>query len=120
MPKRHGSEENEGAPEGDDREPRVTPQRPAWQTGHLPRIPRPASDDEPDFVTGWLRERPLGGLFEDQAEDPQRPERRTERPRRSPERWATGSPWRSRHSAASDELPDYEAECEDPPDRERL
>ena len=71
MPKRHGSEENEGAPEGDDREPRVTPQRPAWRTGHLPRMPRPRSDDEPGFVTGWLRERSLDGLFEDQADDPQ-------------------------------------------------
>jgi hypothetical protein len=41
------------------------------------------------------------------------------RPQRWPERWATGSPWHRQDPAASGNLPDLEAECEDPPDRQR-
>jgi hypothetical protein len=34
-------------------------------------MPRDASDDEPDWVTGWLHERLLDGLFaEPGREDP--------------------------------------------------
>jgi hypothetical protein len=120
MPKRHRGEQDEGTPGGDDREPGLGAQRPVWQTGRLPRMPRDPSDDEPDFITRWFRGRSLDDVFEDRAQDQERPRDSARRLRRSPERWATGSPWHSRQSAASDDLPDYEAECEDPPDRERL
>jgi hypothetical protein len=30
-------------------------------------MPHHASDDEPDWVTGWFHERLLDGLFEDRA-----------------------------------------------------
>jgi hypothetical protein len=32
-------------------------------------MPRDASDDEPDWVTGWFHERLLDGLSEQPAED---------------------------------------------------
>jgi hypothetical protein len=83
-------------------------------------MPRAGSDKEPDFVTGWFHERLLERPVEEQAEDQQRPEQAETPLRPAPERWATGSPWHRRHAAASEDLPDYEAECEDPPDRERL
>jgi hypothetical protein len=70
MAKRHGGKEDEGTAGGDDREPGGIAHRPAWHAGHLPRMPRTPSDDEPDFVTGLLRERSLDGLLGDGAEDP--------------------------------------------------
>jgi hypothetical protein len=61
--------QDERAPGGDDREPGATAKRPAWQKGHLPRMPRDSSDDEADWVTGWFHERLLDGLSEQRAED---------------------------------------------------
>jgi hypothetical protein len=40
----------------------------------MPRMPRAASDDETDWVTGWFHERLLDSLFEDRADDQERPE----------------------------------------------
>jgi hypothetical protein len=94
--------------------------RPGWQAGRLPRMPAAAPGEEPDWVTGLLHERLLDGLLEDQAGDQDRPEHGAGQLGRSGEQWATGSPAQSQHSATSADLPDYEAECDDPPDRERV
>jgi hypothetical protein len=118
MPKRRRGEKDQGTQSGDDRGPGAAVPPSTWHKGHLPGMPRDPSDNEPDFITGWLRERSLDGLFEDRAEDQQAPGDRA-RPQRWPERWATGSPWHRQDPAASDDLPDLEAECEDPPDRQR-
>jgi hypothetical protein len=83
-------------------------------------MPRDPSDDEPDLITSWFAGRSFYGVLDDRAEDQQGSERDEKRPGRPPDCWATGSPWRNRRSVASEDLPDYEAECEDPPDRERL
>jgi hypothetical protein len=118
MSKRHRDKKDENAPVDDGGESGVTPERPAWQTGHLPHIPRDPSEE--DFITGWFHERLLDGLFEARADDEDHSEHGAGQPPRSAERWATGSPRRSRHSTASDDLPDYEAERENPPERESL
>jgi len=105
-----------------------------WRTGRLSRwratsdallrqregVAKPG-DEEPDVVEEFLRERVglFDVLFEDRDKNQVR-EPSTGRQRRSMRRWATGSPRQSRQSAASTDLPDYEADCEDPPDRERL
>ena len=73
MPKQDSGEDNERGQSGDDREPGAAVQPSTWHKGHLPRMPRDPSDNEPDFITGWLRERSLDGLFEDRAEDQQGP-----------------------------------------------
>jgi hypothetical protein len=108
--------EPEGVSSGDDRRSEATAKRPGWQTGHLPRMPRDASDDEPDWVTGWFHERLLDGLFEERAEDQEHPKHGVSRSPRSAEGWTTGSLARRRRSAVSDDLADGEAECEDPPE----
>jgi hypothetical protein len=69
MAKPRSSQEGQRAPGGDDRESEASAKRPAWHAGHLPRMPRDASDDEPDWVTGWFHERLLEGLSEERAED---------------------------------------------------
>ena len=114
--KRHGgSKKDKGAAGGDDRVSEATTTRTGWQPGHLPRMPDVGG--EPDWVTGLLQERLLGGLLEDPG-DHERPEDGTWRLGRYAGQWVTGSPTRSHHSASAD-LPDYEAECEDPPEGER-
>jgi len=73
MSKLHGGMD-ESTAAGDEGQPGVTGRRCAWQPGHLPRMPREASDDQADWVTGWFHERLLAGLSEDQAEDHVNPE----------------------------------------------
>jgi hypothetical protein len=114
------SQDDHGPGDSDVRESGTAARRSGWQAGHLPRVPGAVSGEEPDWITGLLQDRLLDGLFQDGAGDQERPEAGTTGPRRSAEQWATGSPRQSRHSAESADLPDYEDECEDPPDRERL
>jgi len=79
-----------------------------------------APGEEPDWLAGLLQERALDGLFEGRSGDQDHVEDGASQLRRSGEQWATGSPGQSRHSASSADLPDYDADCDDPPDRERL
>ena len=126
MPKRPGvskhsvSQDDHGPVGSDGRGAGATARRPGWHAGHLPHMAGAGSGEEPDWVTGLIQERLLDGLFQDGAGDQERPGEGATGPRRSAEHWATGSPGQSRHSAESADLPDYEDECEDPPDRERL
>jgi hypothetical protein len=69
MAKPRGGQDDQGAPGGEDRESEAAAKRPAWHAGHLPHMPRDASGDEPDWVTGWFHERLLDGLSEQRAED---------------------------------------------------
>jgi len=57
----HRGEKDQGTQSGADREPGAAVQPSTWHKGHLPRLPRDPSDNEPDFITGWLRERSLDG-----------------------------------------------------------
>lgn len=66
MPRPHNGDDDQDAPAG-HQESGGTAKRPGWHAGRLPRMPREASDDEPDWVTGWFHERLLDGLSEDPA-----------------------------------------------------
>jgi len=48
-------------------------------------MPVAASDDEPDWITGFLHDRLLDGLFEERAEDQEDSKRTARRSRREPE-----------------------------------
>jgi hypothetical protein len=75
MPKRHSTGQKHHGPEGSDGpEPESARKRSGWQAGHLPHMPGAASGEEPDWVTGFLKERVLDGLFQDGAGDQEHPE----------------------------------------------
>ena len=81
MPKRpsgskhSASQDDDGLEGSDGPEPESASKRSQWQAGHLPHMAGGPSGEEPDWVTGFLQERLLDGLFQDEAGDQERPEK---------------------------------------------